>query len=140
MSTTLASLRTSIVDAIQLAVPDNPRIYPYDPREGFDWLKKVLDGNRVDAAFIASMNPSAEPLLDASDYTALAEIVMLRSVAEGARVALEDDAQLVLRRIRDIDHSRPATSIGTEQVTVGGRYLCYQHTIAARFYALQTIS
>ena len=140
MSTTLASIRADSVDAIQLAVPDNPRIYPYDPREGFDWLAKVLDGNAVNTWFIVGANPSAEPILDASDYTAVVEIVGLRSIGEGSRVVLEDEAQLVVRRLRSIAFNSGATVLGTDQITVASRYLCHQITIAARFYALQTIS
>lgn len=140
MSTTLASIRTEIVDAVQIAVPNLANIYDHDPREAKNFLSKLKSGNSIRAWLLADLNPSASARIDSSDYTANALIVGLRSVAKGAKVKAQDEAQLVVRRLRAIAHNRSAVVVSIETVQVGGRYPCYQTVINAQFYALQTIA
>lgn len=140
MSTTLASLRTSIVDAIQLADPGLENVYEDDPREEFGFLEKLRKGNAVRAWLIADFNPSAVAVIDSSDYTAIATILGLWPVKDGAKVEAQDTAQLVVRRLRDIDYNRSAVVAGIDVIQVAGRFACYQVTISAEFYALQTVS
>jgi len=138
--TTLASLRASITDAIRAMDPHTSNVYPDDPREEPGFENRVRQGSGIRAWLIEDFNPSATAVIDSSDYSAAAMIIGLRSISKGAKVQLQDDAQLVVRRLRAIPFNRSAIVAGIDTVTVAGRYACYQVTIVAEFYALQTIA
>jgi len=139
MSITLQELRDSVTTAIKLADPKTANVYGDDPREDPGFEQTIRQAGGIRAWLIEDFNPSATAVIDSSDYSAVAMIVGLRSITKGAKVELQNQAQLVVRWLRNIPFNRSAVVAGIDPVVVAGRWQCYEVTIVAEFYALQTI-
>ncbi len=140
MSTTLAQLRTAVLDAMRAALSDEIPVRKSDPLT--DLRPDPADfmvGDIVHAWFIDEIsasavgNPGAE-----SDISGFMQITGLLGVGKGTIVTLQDEAFAVLKQIQlDVKSLRDMDAIPGTTRLVGHRFaLAHEYFIQARFFTL----